>query len=68
MSFLCTGLVAEAYFYERKVKLHLDLATLSARLADIRPRRLILTHMSDDVLRRSDIPYETAHDGKTVEF
>jgi len=35
--------IAEAYTYDKPVKNHLSLAALEARLADIRPKRLILT-------------------------
>lgn len=43
-------------------------ATLEAILPEIRPKRLILTHMSDDMLRRLDsLPHETAADGMVVE-
>lgn len=60
-------LIAEAYFYEKKVKLHLDLATLAEHLPAIKPKRLILTHMSEDMLARlPDVPYEAAADGKVV--
>jgi len=59
--------IAEAYFYEKKVKLHLDLATLIEHLPTIKPKRLILTHMSEDMLAHlSDVPYEAAADGKVV--
>ena len=35
----------------------------------IRPRKLVLTHMSDDMLARlGTLGYETAEDGKVVEF
>ena len=62
-------MVAEAYFYDKAVKLHLDLASLEAHLPDIAPRRLILTHMSEDMLsRREGLPYETAEDGMIVTF
>jgi ribonuclease BN (tRNA processing enzyme) len=61
--------VAEAYFFDKKVKLHLDLKTLVERLPLIRPKRLILTHMSNDMLERlQDLRYETAYDGKVVEL
>lgn len=43
-------LIAEAYFRDKRVPLHLDLAALEAHLPDISPKRLILTHISDDVL------------------
>jgi ribonuclease BN (tRNA processing enzyme) len=60
--------IAEAYTYDRLVKNHLSLATLEAHLAEIRPKRLILTHMGDDMLGRLDaLNHATAHDGMTVE-
>lgn len=61
--------ICEAYFYDKPVKLHLDLKTLERHLPEIRTRRLILTHMSDDMLARLDqIDYETASDGMLVEL
>ncbi|MDJ0957884.1 MAG: MBL fold metallo-hydrolase [Arenicellales bacterium] len=59
--------IAEAYFRDKKVPLHLDLATLEGHLSEIGAKRVILTHMSDDMLaRRSDVPFECAEDGMTV--
>lgn len=59
--------IAEAYVYDRRVPLHLDLATLKEKLPQIAPKRLILTHMTDDMLGRlSEVPFETAEDGKIV--
>jgi len=61
--------VAEAYFFEKKVKLHLDLQTLEEKLPLIGAKRLVLTHMSDDMLGRLEtLPYETAHDGLVLQF
>jgi ribonuclease BN (tRNA processing enzyme) len=61
--------IAEAYTYDRIVKNHLSLATLQAHLADIAPKRLILTHMSDDMLERLDtLQHTAAHDGMLVEI
>jgi ribonuclease BN (tRNA processing enzyme) len=61
--------IAEAYTYDRIVKNHLSLATLEAHLADIKPKRLILTHMSDDMLGRlAQLSHTAAHDGMTVEL
>jgi ribonuclease BN (tRNA processing enzyme) len=61
--------IAEAYTYDRIVKNHLSLTTLEAHLAEIGPRRLILTHMSDDMLTRlSTLPYDAAHDGMSVDL
>jgi ribonuclease BN (tRNA processing enzyme) len=61
--------VAEAYFPERKVKFHLDWATLKSHLGEIRPKRLILTHMSAEMLARPiEDGYELASDGMVVDF
>jgi ribonuclease BN (tRNA processing enzyme) len=62
-------LIAEAYYYDKVVKNHLSLTTLQAHLAEIKPKRLILTHMSDDMLGRLDtLGHSAASDGMTVEL
>jgi ribonuclease BN (tRNA processing enzyme) len=61
--------IAEAYTYDKIVKNHLSLKTLEARLPEINARRLILTHMSDDMLARLDtLNHTTASDGMVVEL
>ena len=61
--------IAEAYTYDRVVKNHLSLTTLEAHLDEIKPRRLVLTHMSDDMLGRLDtLAYTAASDGMIVEL
>jgi ribonuclease BN (tRNA processing enzyme) len=61
--------IAEAYTFDRRVKNHLSLATLEAHLDEIRPKRLVLTHMSDDMLSRLDtLPHSAAHDGMIIEL
>jgi ribonuclease BN (tRNA processing enzyme) len=61
--------IAEAYFYAKVVKNHLSLKTLEAHLVEIKAKRLILTHMSDDMLVRLDtLAYTAAHDGMVVEL
>jgi ribonuclease BN (tRNA processing enzyme) len=60
--------IAEAYFYEKKVLLHLDYMSLLEHLPEISPKRLVLTHMSDDMLSRANkIPYEYAEDGRVLQ-
>src|SRR3977135_4147584 len=50
--------IAEAYYYDKIVKNHLSLKTLEAHLPEINAKRLILTHMSDDMLERLEqLPY-----------
>ncbi len=61
--------ICEAYYYEKQVPKHLDLKTLEQHLPKIQPKRLILTHMNDDMLQRKDsLGYETAEDGMIVTF
>jgi ribonuclease BN (tRNA processing enzyme) len=61
--------IAEAYYYDKVVKNHLSLKTLEAHLAEIKPKRLILTHMSEDMLARLDtLAYTAASDGMIVEL
>lgn len=61
--------IAEAYYYEKKVPLYLNLATIEEKLPLINPKRLVLTHINDDMLNRlDDLSYECAEDGKVVEF
>ncbi|HEX6013618.1 MAG TPA: MBL fold metallo-hydrolase [Geminicoccaceae bacterium] len=58
-------MIAEAYFYDKRVPLHLDYSTLVAKLPLVQPKRLVLTHMNDDMLSRpaDAVPHERAHDG-----
>jgi len=61
--------IAEAYYYDKIVKNHLSLTTLEAHLGEIRPKRLVLTHMSDDMLARlNTLGHTAAHDGMIIEF
>ncbi|WP_420968437.1 MBL fold metallo-hydrolase [Bradyrhizobium sp. B120] len=61
--------IAEAYTYDKMVKNHLSLKTLEAHLPAINARRVVLTHMSDDMLSRvGSLPYTAASDGMVVVF
>ncbi|MGX9426068.1 MULTISPECIES: MBL fold metallo-hydrolase [Bradyrhizobium] len=61
--------IAEAYTYDKIVKNHLSLTTLEAHLPEIGAKRLVLTHMSDDMLGRVDeLPYTAACDGMVMVF
>jgi ribonuclease BN (tRNA processing enzyme) len=60
-------LLVEAYFFDKPVRFHLDFATLSAKLSQIGAKRVILTHLSAEMLRRApETGYEIAEDGGTV--
>lgn len=59
--------IAEAYFRDKAIATHLSLNTIEANLDQLRPRRLVLTHMSDDMLRHPDREkFEAADDGKII--
>lgn len=59
--------IAEAYFRDRIVATHLSLISIEAHFAELAPRRMILTHMSDDMLNHPDrLNYECAEDGMVV--
>ncbi len=59
--------VCEAYFFEKKIRYHLDYRTVQVQRARLGCQRLILTHMSDDMLRRAgEVEAECAHDGQII--
>src|SRR5215217_927677 len=62
-------LVAEAYFLEREVPYHLDHAALVRHRGELDAARIVVTHMSPDMLARQDeSEFECAHDGLVVEL
>ncbi|MCH7836585.1 MAG: MBL fold metallo-hydrolase [Chloroflexi bacterium] len=59
--------ICEAYYFEKKVRYHLDYQALMSHRDELGCRRLILTHMNDDMLSRlEDVNMEWAEDGKCV--
>ena len=59
--------IAEALFYDKRVKYHLDLTTLLRERARLECRRLIVTHMGEEMLARvGSLEVEAAEDGKEV--
>ena len=57
--------IAETYYYEKKMKNHLNYRTLLEHRHKLQCKRVILTHMSDDMLGRLDfLEFEYAEDGK----
>lgn len=59
--------ICEAYSFERIIKFHLSYATIREHRARLACRRLILTHMSEDMLIHApDCGEETAADGLIV--
>lgn len=61
--------VCECYTFERPRKAHMTLSVLREKLPAIGAKRVILTHMSEDMLGRlGEIGLATAEDGMTVAF
>jgi ribonuclease BN (tRNA processing enzyme) len=62
-------LIAEGYTDQRKIRFHLDVATLRQHAGRLAARRVILTHLSAELLARTDeLGWETASDGMTLEL
>jgi phosphoribosyl 1,2-cyclic phosphodiesterase len=65
----CTSQQGGSYTYQRKIRFHLDVATLRQQAGRLGARRIVLTHMSPDLLSRvGEVGWETARDGMTVEL
>lgn len=59
--------IAEAPFFDKRVKYHLDFATLAAERSRLTCRRLVLTHMGEEMLRRvGELGVEGAEDGREL--
>jgi ribonuclease BN (tRNA processing enzyme) len=62
-------LIAEGSAYQRKIRFHLDVATLQQQAGRLGARRMVLTHLSPDLLARADeVGWETARDGMTLQL
>jgi ribonuclease BN (tRNA processing enzyme) len=60
--------ICEAYRFDQKVKFHLDYATVRDRLAELASRRVVLTHLGEEMLRRRDeVTLECAQDGQILD-
>jgi ribonuclease BN (tRNA processing enzyme) len=61
--------ICEAYFYEKRVPHHLDYRTLLAHRGEFATKRLVLTHMSGDMLERlNELEVDAASDGRVIEI
>ena len=59
--------ICEAYYFEKKIKYHLDYQTLMEQRRKLDCRRLVLYHMSADMLQRlPGLEVEWAEDGKSI--
>jgi ribonuclease BN (tRNA processing enzyme) len=61
--------VCEAYFFSKPINKHLSYEVVRTRLADIAPKRLLLTHLNDDMLvRLPEIDHQVAEDGLEIQL
>jgi ribonuclease BN (tRNA processing enzyme) len=61
--------ICEAYTRHKPIATHMALSSLEQHLDQIRPKRLILTHMSNEMLAcRAELDFETAEDGMIVKL
>lgn len=62
-------LIAECYFYAKPVRWHLNYQDVVAHKKEFGAKRIILTHMSEEMLAHVDeVPEECAYDGMVVEI
>jgi len=60
-------LIAESYFYDKPVKWHLNYPDITAYASRVGAKRLILTHMSREMLVHANaVPQECASDGLVI--
>lgn len=59
--------ICETYYYDKRMKNHMTYKDLVKHRGDLNCRRIIATHMSQDLLdRRAGLKLECAADGKVV--
>jgi ribonuclease BN (tRNA processing enzyme) len=60
-------LIAESYFYDKPIKWHLNYPVIAALRDKLGAHRVVLTHMSREMLAHADaVPEECAYDGLVV--
>jgi ribonuclease BN (tRNA processing enzyme) len=58
-------LISESYYFNKKVRFHLDYKTLESRLPVLNAGKVVIAHMSDEMLSHTgDIKCDYAEDGK----
>jgi ribonuclease BN (tRNA processing enzyme) len=68
----CDGadlLISECYYYDKPIRMHMNYATFKSHLAKLNAKAVVLTHMSEDMLRHvHEIPELCATDGMSIEI
>jgi ribonuclease BN (tRNA processing enzyme) len=59
--------ICEAYYFEKRIKYHLDYRTILEQLPRIGCKKIILTHLSQDLLSRlREVKMDWAEDGQKI--
>jgi ribonuclease BN (tRNA processing enzyme) len=59
--------ICEAYYFDRRIRYHLDYATLARHRHQLQCARLVLTHLNADLLTRlAEVSEEWAQEGATI--
>ena len=59
--------ISEAYYFEKKIRYHLDYRTVLDQIPRLECQKIILTHMSQDMLGRlGEVKIDWAEDGKKI--
>ena len=59
--------ICECYYFDKRVKMHMNHETLSAHLGELRARSIVLTHMSEEMLQHAhEVPQRCASDGMVI--
>jgi ribonuclease BN (tRNA processing enzyme) len=62
-------LISECYSFDATPKFHLDYKTLQSRIRKLEPKRILLTHMSEEMLAKLDeVTIDAAEDGQLLEL
>jgi ribonuclease BN (tRNA processing enzyme) len=61
-------LICEAYFRDKKVPYHLSYAELIEHLAEFESKRIVLTHMTSEMIAANDVELERAFDGMAIDI
>jgi ribonuclease BN (tRNA processing enzyme) len=61
--------ISECYSFESGPKFHLNYKTLRARIRKLKPKRILLTHMSEEMLAKLDqVTIDAAEDGQLLQL
>ncbi len=62
-------IIAESYFFDKQISYHLDYVTLAQKLGEVGAKRVVLTHMSEQMLAKvRESKFQCARDGMLIEL